>query len=166
MIFFKQKLLSLSFLSLTIFSCSQFSKAKKDFISDINLVLTGKVTNIINNNYGQKIVCLDVLESNHDNYFPIHNPNKHLKEKDSIWKKRFFVKVEGKRAIFIYDDNINYRHINRNIIKGAIITINEDNKKSYRIYDNTKSKKFGGLSIQTYPIRDNVDISCLGKGFK
>lgn len=155
--------LQIVLLSLIMFSClSDFTRPKEDFMNDFDLKLTGRVISIKSNNYGQKIVCLDVLESNYENYFPIHDPNKYLKESNSSFQKRFFVKIEGKKAIFIYHDDVEYRHINKNISKGAIITINEDDKKSYRVYDSNKSEKFGGLTIMTYPIRDNIEISCLG----
>lgn len=146
-----------------IFQGCEFSKAKREFDDNFDLELTGRVVDVKLNQYGQKLVCLEIIESNYQDYFPIHNPNKYIEDNKETWEKRFFIKVQNNKAVFIFNDEREYRHITHHIAKGAIITINENNNKSFRVYDELKNKNFGGLSILTYPIRDNIENSCLSK---
>lgn len=148
------KILLLIFFVTLIISC-EFRKAQQDFINNFDLKLKGKVINVQQNKYGQKLVCLEVIQSNYTNYFQIHDPNKYLKN-ESGWENRFFIKVENQMAVFIFDDEPSYRSINNQIVKGATITINENDNKSYRVYDSTQEEKIGGLKIRTLPIRDNI----------
>jgi ASC-1-like (ASCH) protein len=141
--------------------CSEVSKARTEFINNFDLELTGRVIDVRLNQYGQKLVCLDVLNSNYKNYFPIYDPDKYLESGSITSEKRFFIKVKNDRALFIFRDNRKHRGITNHIVKGAIITINEDKKKSFRVYDESKSKRFGGLTIQTSPIRNNLEGDCL-----
>jgi len=141
--------------------CTDFSKAKNEFINDFDLVLTGRVIDIKTNKYGQKLVCLEVIESNFQNYFLIHSPNKYLNNNDKTWEKRFFIKVQNEKAVFIFHDEKEYRYITDHIVNGAIITINEDNRKAFSVYDKSKNNDYGGLALLTYPIRDNIENSCL-----
>lgn len=140
--------------------CADFSKAKTEFDNNFDLELSGRVIDVSTNEYGQKLVCLDVFHSNYQTYFPIHDPNKYLETGSTIWEERFFVKVKKDRALFIFQDDKKYQRITNHIIKDAIITINEDNKKSFRVYDKSKTKRFGGLTILTYPIRNNLEGNC------
>ena len=143
---------------LLINSCD-FAKANKEYLANFDLELTGRVIKVISNDYGQKLVCLEVIESNHSEYFPIHNPNKY--SESNSFENRFFIKVDNDTATFIYNPEPNYSKITKHIVKGAIIKINEDDKKSFRVYDKMNDHNYGGLKIITYPIRNNIELSCL-----
>lgn len=146
-----------------IFQGCDISKAKREFNDNFDLELTGRVIDVKLNQYGQKLVCLEVIKSNYQDYFPIHNPNKYSDSDTETWEERFFIKVQNKKADFIFRDKKEHRYMTNHIIEGAIVTINEDNNKAFTIYDSSQDKDFGGLKIQTSPIRDNIENSCLSK---
>lgn len=146
-------------LSIFILQSCHYAKAKKEFINNFDLELTGKVIDVKNNKYGQTLVCLEVIKSNYQDFFPIHDPDKYSDSK--ISENRFFIKVEGGKAIFIFEDENRYNYITSHIVKSAIITINEDNNKMFTVYNQSQTEDYGKLSIFTYPIRDNIKNSCL-----
>ena len=41
--------------------------------------------------------------------------------------------------------------------------INENNNKAFSVYDTSGEKEIAGFNIMTYPIRNNIEISCLGE---
>lgn len=145
---------------LIINSCD-YAKANKEYLANFDLELTGKVLKVKPNDYGQKIVCLKVIESNYTEYFPIHNPNKYSEANN--FENRFFIKVDNDTAIFMFNPDPIYSKITKHILEGAVIKINEDNKKSFRVYDKMNNHNYGGLKIKTYPIRNNIELSCLNK---
>lgn len=144
-----------------LFHSCDFAKANKEYLRNFDLKLTGRVLELKQNDYGQILVCLEVIESNYQEYFPIHNPNKYSKGDSNSFENRFFIKVNNDKAVFIFNPEPNYSKITKHIIKEAIIKINEDEKKSFRVYNKLNNHNYGGLRITTYPIRNNIEISCL-----
>ncbi|CAN0602382.1 unnamed protein product, partial [Ectocarpus sp. 12 AP-2014] len=137
-------------------------KAKDDFVDNFDLNLKGEVLNIEQNQYGQYLVCLKVIKSNHKNYFPVHNPNKYRSENSDLWEDRFFIKVQDSLAIMILINDGASKIIHNRITKGSKININSDGKKGYEIYDGDTNKSQGKIYyIMTSPVRDNIKKSCL-----
>ncbi|MEA1786100.1 hypothetical protein U1E44_08360 [Arenibacter sp. GZD96] len=140
-------------------------KAKDDFIENFDLELKGEVLNIQQNRYGQYLVCLKVIESNYENYFPIHDPNKFRSDNSDFWEKRFFIKVQDSLATIILTNKNTTKILHNKIKRGSIIEVNTDGKKGYDVYDGQSKKHLGGIFILTAPIRDNIENSCLERKF-
>lgn len=141
--------------------CSE-RKAKDDFIENFNLKLKGEVLTIEQNSYGQYLVCLKILESNKNQYFPIHDPNKFKSKGSDFWEKRFFIKVQDTLALMILINDGVSRVIHNRIKVGSLIEINRDGKKGYEIFNGSTNKSDGKINyIMTAPIRDNMEKSCL-----
>lgn len=139
------------------------AQANKDFENKFDLVLIGRVKEVSFNEYGQKLVCLDVIESNYNEYFPVFNPNNQELDQSEIWEHRFFIKVKDKKAIFIFKNDRKKRKVTDYIKKDNIIKINTEGKKGYRVYNKDGSIYYGGYYISTSPIRDNIKNSCLNE---
>ncbi|UOU97975.1 hypothetical protein MUU74_15955 [Chryseobacterium daecheongense] len=134
---------------------------RNKFENDFDLQLKGQILDTKVNRYGQTLVCLKVIKSNYKNYFPIYNPNEGNEDED-FWKKRFFIKVEDSLAVFICE-NKSSSSIYEFLHKGAFVVINRNNNKSFEVFKNNQTEKETniGLKILTYPIRDNIEKSCL-----
>ncbi|UOU97974.1 hypothetical protein MUU74_15950 [Chryseobacterium daecheongense] len=133
---------------------------RNKFENDFDLQLKGQILDTKVNRYGQTLVCLKVIQSNYKNYFPIYNPNEGSNDKN-FWEKRFFIKVEDSLAVFICENN-NRR--SNYLTKGSYVLVN--NKKDYLGYKfcyikRNSNKDSIGIRITTYPIRDNIERSCL-----
>ncbi|WP_374360394.1 hypothetical protein [Cloacibacterium sp.] len=144
-----------------VFFYSTESINRDKYINDFDLHLKGKVLKIEQNKYGQTLVCLEVIESNYDNYFPIFNPNEGSSNKD-FWENRFFIKVQNEQALFIFE-NTPSSSTNGIIKKGTYVIINRNNNKNFEVFENENTEKESkiGKKIITYPIRDNIKNSCL-----
>jgi len=149
-------LIALSFL----LACGEIGKAKSEWIKEFDLDLEGEVISTTYNEYGQLLVCLNVTRSNYEFYCPIYDPNKYLES--NTWEKRFFINVTGNKAIFICNPKDEFSKVYNELNQGSTVTINEDSSRTFRVYNKSKTVKYGGLSIMTYPIRENLTHSCGG----
>lgn len=163
-----KKIFYFSFIVLFIFIISfviwvvKFSpevKNREKFIHNFDVKLKGKIVNIELNEYGQTLVCLQVIETNHKNYFPIYDPDEGNDTK--TWEKRFFVKVQDSLAVFICE-NKSTSSIHKDLKVNSFVVINRNNSKSFEVFENSKTdvETDTGLNIITYPIRNNISNSC------
>lgn len=146
-----------------VFTSSPEAINRNKFENEFDLQLKGKILNVSLNKYGQTLVCLKVLKSNHKNYFLINDPNVGNEEKD-FWEKRFFIKVEDSLAVFICENKA-ASSIHETLKENSYVVINRNNDKTFEVFENenTEEETNIGLKIITYPIRDNLEKSCLNK---